>query len=371
MIHPRNFYAPTTSIMLAILTVISPTSSVKAAPRHHKRTLQQAVPSVSSVPETTTPEPPTATWSSAALAAWLANTPPPGWIQHYLPDDRYKIVGGIWQYVSTDVDSYYHKPGSPEMLKQPADNVIGFASRHDAEEAGYLPGPSVTAGDDNSPGASPSTGAEALAEMAQLGEIASSATYNRSNRPRTITLSDNESQVLLPAGWWRESRVLRDPKYSAVMSYDLLRPIKSLDTVPIQGILINITHTPGDTSTANIVSYNFEIGLQREILAPDATSDPAIPPDALPKLRADFSNLIISPVTLGNAAGFSLRNRDGSPLSGVSDPDSERILFHISPLVVPEKISLALNDKFMGISVAGNLTQSSNANKILNSLSFR
>ena len=81
---------------------------------------------------------------SAQAAANLAHHPPSGWISHYLPADRYKVKGGVWKFVSTELDTFYHRPDSPLMLLQSADIVIGFASASDAEEAGYRPGPSIT-----------------------------------------------------------------------------------------------------------------------------------------------------------------------------------------------------------------------------------
>lgn len=81
---------------------------------------------------------------SAVMAARLKKRPSSSWLAHYLPDDRYKIAGGVWKYVSTDLDTYYHRPDSPLMLRQSASGVIGFASAADAEEAGYRPGPGVT-----------------------------------------------------------------------------------------------------------------------------------------------------------------------------------------------------------------------------------
>ena len=78
---------------------------------------------------------------SAVEAARLKNSPPPGYLSHYLPDDRYKIAGGVWKYVTTDLDTYYHIPSSPNMMRQPASAVIGFANSHDAEEAGYVADP--------------------------------------------------------------------------------------------------------------------------------------------------------------------------------------------------------------------------------------
>lgn len=78
---------------------------------------------------------------SAIEAARLKDDPPPNFLSHYLPDDRYKIAGGVWKFVSTDLDTYYHVPSSPNMMRQPADRVIGFASIRDAEEAGYTADP--------------------------------------------------------------------------------------------------------------------------------------------------------------------------------------------------------------------------------------
>jgi hypothetical protein len=72
-------------------------------------------------------------------------TPRVGWLNHYLPADRPRIAGGIWKFLSTDTDHHYHRPDSAFMLSQSPDQIIGFASAADAQEAGYLPGPSVNA----------------------------------------------------------------------------------------------------------------------------------------------------------------------------------------------------------------------------------
>lgn len=80
---------------------------------------------------------------SARAAARLKKYPTSRWLAHYLPDDRYKIAGGVWKYVSTDLDTYYHRPDSGLMMQQPAGRVIGFSSAAEAEEAGYTPGPGI------------------------------------------------------------------------------------------------------------------------------------------------------------------------------------------------------------------------------------
>lgn len=78
---------------------------------------------------------------SARAAAKLKYHPPKGWIRHYLPDDRYKIAGGIWKVTSTESAHMYHRANCPSMLKQPGDEVIGFASASEAEDAGYTADP--------------------------------------------------------------------------------------------------------------------------------------------------------------------------------------------------------------------------------------
>ncbi|HEX9998295.1 MAG TPA: hypothetical protein VGB45_14240 [Abditibacterium sp.] len=80
---------------------------------------------------------------SAKMAARLKKYPTSNWLAHYLPDDRYKIAGGVWKYVSTDLDTYFHRPYSAYMLRQPAGRVIGFSSAAEAIEAGYRPDPAL------------------------------------------------------------------------------------------------------------------------------------------------------------------------------------------------------------------------------------
>ncbi len=75
---------------------------------------------------------------SAKMAARLKYHPPKNWMGHYLPDDRYKI-GSTWRVLSTELDMFYHRPDCPNMLRQSAGSVIGFASADDALEAGYKP----------------------------------------------------------------------------------------------------------------------------------------------------------------------------------------------------------------------------------------
>lgn len=123
---------------------------------------------------------------SVRAAARLKNHPPRGWIRHYLGADRYKIAGGTWRFVSTELDRFYYPAYAPEMLRQSPGRVIGFASAKDAEEAGYLPGAGYANVD---PGF----------DRAYAGAGGAST---RGDAQR-ITLADGASSVLLPASWRR------------------------------------------------------------------------------------------------------------------------------------------------------------------------
>jgi hypothetical protein len=118
---------------------------------------------------------------SAKMAASLKKRPTSAWLAHYLPDDRYKIAGGVWKFVSTDLDTYYHRPDSPLMLRQSADRVIGFSSVAEAEEAGYKPAPD----------------AMGFGSMAGNGGGTSVSIISGTR----ILLSDQVSSIVLPRGW--------------------------------------------------------------------------------------------------------------------------------------------------------------------------
>lgn len=136
---------------------------------------------------------------SAKAAALLKNHPPAGWINHYLGDDRYKIAGNVWKVVSTPTDHYFHRPECPEMLRRSPDNVIGFASVTDAEEAGYLPDPSCR----------PDVDSPALS-MEGGGAVALHAVQ--------VRLADGRSTVTLPAGWRKaQSQRIHQNMFSAAM----------------------------------------------------------------------------------------------------------------------------------------------------------
>ncbi len=117
---------------------------------------------------------------SAKMAAQLKKRPTSSWLAHYLPDDRYKIAGGVWKFVSTDLDTYYHRPNSPLMMNQPAGRVIGFSSVAEAEEAGYRPDPNLDMG------------------AMDMGGSGGAGTMVMGQR---VVLADGVSSLSLPVGW--------------------------------------------------------------------------------------------------------------------------------------------------------------------------
>ncbi len=131
---------------------------------------------------------------SARMAARLKKYPTSNWLAHYLPDDRYKIAGNVWKFVSTDLDTYYHRPDSPLMLRQPASRVIGFASTKEAEEAGYRPGPSVDTMGGGSAGYGGMAGGNSKANqqmkkaLAALAELQTLGAQARSDKTRNLPL---------------------------------------------------------------------------------------------------------------------------------------------------------------------------------------
>ena len=128
---------------------------------------------------------------SVRAAARLKNHPPRGWIRHYLGEDRYKIAGGTWRFVSTELDRFYYPAYAPEMLRQSPGRVIGFASAKDAEEAGYMPGAGY-AGIDPSFDRAYANGGSVSTRGGSGGEAA-----------QRVTLADGTSTILVPAGWQR------------------------------------------------------------------------------------------------------------------------------------------------------------------------
>ena len=141
------------------------------------------------------------TGPSAKAAARLKKNPRTQWLAHYLPDDRYKIAGGVWKYVSTNLDTYYHTPNSANMMRQPNAGVIGFASAREAEEAGYKPDPRD------------GTLAEVRGQIERqqfAKEQQSANNAAQTGAPRNfvkpggkVVLGDGRSTLTIPPGWQR------------------------------------------------------------------------------------------------------------------------------------------------------------------------
>lgn len=139
---------------------------------------------------------------SAKMAARLKYAPPNNYLKHYLGDDRYKIAGGVWKVVSTQLDTYYHRPTCPNMLRQHPDIVLGFANSKDAEEAGYR--------------------ADSVCQPREESVVygqASGLTTDYLSRALPLTLADGSTTVTLPAQW----------KRTASRSMDILGMKMSMD----------------------------------------------------------------------------------------------------------------------------------------------
>lgn len=159
---------------------------------------------------------------SAIHAARLKYTPPPGWIRHYLGDDRYKVDGNIWRVVSTQMDTYYHRPNCPNMMRQSADTVIGFPSGEDAVEAGYKPDPVCHPEEPVV-----EYGGSGGMDMSSLGRGGGGGADGIPGQ--AITLADGVSTVKLPPGWQRlQSKAAdiqpRGESHITHYSIDLFKP---------------------------------------------------------------------------------------------------------------------------------------------------
>lgn len=125
---------------------------------------------------------------SAKRAATLKQSPPNNYVRHYLPEDRYKL-GTAWKFVTTELDTYYHRPNCPNMLRQGAARVIGFENVREAEEAGYRP-----------------DGTCAHAGFASSGYYGTGGGNNLAATGR-IVLADGASTLVVPKGWKRTSSI--------------------------------------------------------------------------------------------------------------------------------------------------------------------
>ena len=130
--------------------------------------------------------------------------PPRNWIRHYLGDDRYKIAGGIWKVVTTPNDRYAYPAYAREMLRRSPNNVIGFSSKEEAEEAGYILSPNYFSTYNE---ASSAPLSDVVTQSSnQMTTRARTASYsprvsNTTRRAARVLLPDRVSSVLLPSGW--------------------------------------------------------------------------------------------------------------------------------------------------------------------------
>lgn len=137
---------------------------------------------------------------SARAAAALKKNPTSAWLAHYLPDDRYKIAGGVWKYVTTNLDTYYHVPSSPNMMRQPNAGVIGFPSAKAAEEAGYKADPRD--------GTLSQVRGNIEQKQFAMEKEAAAAAQNGGQRTfikpsGKVILGDGRSTLVVPADWQR------------------------------------------------------------------------------------------------------------------------------------------------------------------------
>ncbi len=178
---------------------------------------------------------------SVRAAARLKNHPPKNWIRHYLGEDRYKIAGGVWKVVSTELDSFYYPAWAPEMLRQKPGIVIGFSSAAEAEEAGYrasaYPMENALYG---------LTAAEIISARQRISTTMAARAGTR------VTLSDGVSSVLLPNGW-KHTPVGGQSQNTAAgnVSYqaDMLSPPDGRS-----GIMFAFINVPGNANVESFLS---------------------------------------------------------------------------------------------------------------------
>ena len=214
---------------------------------------------------------------SARAAVRLKYHPPNNWIRHYLGDDRYKIAGNVWKVVSTQLDTYYHRPNCPNMLRQPAGITIGFSDLAEAEEGGYVPDTYC----------SPQS---AVVTYAPGGSAVNSATtINRTRRAIRIVLADGKSTTLLPPNWKRTRTGAQ-----TILGYALLS-----DTIqPLQGrglLRFAFINSPGNVNAEPLLKPDTFAQLVK-------TSSGRANPSA----KSYLDNARVAAGSLGKRAGVTL-----------------------------------------------------------------
>lgn len=154
---------------------------------------------------------------SVRQAIRLKYRPPANYLRHYLGEDRYKIAGGTWRVLSTQMDNRYHRASCPNMLRQSPGIVIGFSSAQDAQESGYRPDGLCA------PEYSSFTYAPGGSSSSSMGG-GNVTTVNRGRTAQRITLADGVSTVLLPPNWRRTQSGAAN-FFGLPVQSDTLRPL--------------------------------------------------------------------------------------------------------------------------------------------------
>lgn len=221
--------------------------------------------------------------------------PPNDWIRHYLGDDRFKIVGGTWPVVSTEMDAYYHRPECPNMLKQPAGTVIGFMSAEEAVEAGYTADPVCHPEEP--------AGAFAGPGITVLGSTVNSA-------PQQITLADG-STLTLPARWRRLGSTSQQNQGGA-FSIDTFRPARGAGAVIVASM--TFTQLPQNVNLGALLTpEGFRKYLQGDQSLLNASGQVNSGMDRLATMLDSFS---VSSATLGGMRGVLLKPKRGASVPG-------------------------------------------------------
>jgi hypothetical protein len=242
--------------------------------------------------------PPT-TSPSVRQAYRLKYYPPPGWIRHYLGDDRYKLDGNIWTVVSTEMDTYYHRPNCPNMMRQPNGIVLGFNTGEDAIEAGYNADPLCHP-------------EEPVVMYEGPGAGGVGAIPGISNVAQTVTLSDGASTVTVPAGW------MRVPSASRSLT---------LPTGQTLTMALDILVSPGAGKEKKGVVFAF-MTIPPGVLPGNVSAETAVKPETLRTWIMQSGDINtnspanriqkITPARLGGLSGvaFSLNAGPAAPLGG-------------------------------------------------------
>ncbi len=231
---------------------------------------------------------------SAKQAVRLKYHPPRNWMRHYLGDDRYKVAGGVWKVVSTQLDTFYHRPNCPNMMRQSANLVIGFPSPEAAIEGGYKPDPVCQ----------PDVGDVAYSGGSSAGSGSSGGrgvtTVNLGKKSQRITLADGKSTALLPPSWRRTQSGASTIAGQSTLS-DTLQPLQGKGFVRFSFVPVP-ANLPIDAS---------------KIFRPSAfaSSFGNLPGGQAGKI---IDNLLVGNGQLGKMEGVTLTAKSGTIVPGVS-----------------------------------------------------